>query len=103
VPYGIAVQIIVRIERRIVSGIFAQNTITRPSLRFASRGDSGQGNLLLFQGKRIEHAFVHQLRDKAEAAYARGDLLEKRRALMQARADYCTEEKDRMPKTRMVP
>ena len=30
----------------------------------------------------IEHALAHQLRDKAEAAYARGTLLEKRRNLM---------------------
>jgi integrase len=30
----------------------------------------------------IEHALAHQLKDKAEAAYARGDLLKKRRALM---------------------
>ncbi len=31
----------------------------------------------------IEAALAHQLRDKAEAAYARGDLLEKRRRLME--------------------
>jgi integrase len=30
----------------------------------------------------IEHALAHQLKDKAEAAYARGDLLAKRRRLM---------------------
>lgn len=30
----------------------------------------------------IEHALAHQLKDKAEAAYARGTLFEKRRALM---------------------
>lgn len=30
----------------------------------------------------IEHAMAHQLKDKAEAAYARGTLFEKRRALM---------------------
>lgn len=37
----------------------------------------------------IEHALAHQLKDKAEAAYARGSLFEKRRALMQDWADYC--------------
>jgi integrase len=31
----------------------------------------------------IEHALAHQLKDKAEAAYARGDLFDKRRRLMQ--------------------
>jgi hypothetical protein len=30
----------------------------------------------------IEHALAHQLRDKAEAAYARGDLFTKRQRLM---------------------
>ena len=37
----------------------------------------------------IEHALAHQLRDKAEAAYARGTLFEKRRQLMQEWAQYC--------------
>jgi integrase len=36
----------------------------------------------------IETALAHRLKDKAEAAYARGDLLHKRRALMQAWADF---------------
>jgi integrase len=36
-----------------------------------------------------EHALAHGLPDKVEAAYRRGDLLEKRVALMQAWADYC--------------
>lgn len=31
----------------------------------------------------IEHALAHRLKDKAEAAYARGDLMEKRRRLME--------------------
>lgn len=37
----------------------------------------------------IEHALAHQLKDKAEAAYQRGDLLAKRRRLMQDWAAYC--------------
>lgn len=36
-----------------------------------------------------EHALAHSLPDKVEAAYRRGDLLEKRVLLMQAWADYC--------------
>jgi integrase len=36
----------------------------------------------------IEHALAHQLKDKAEAAYARGTQIEKRRKLMQDWADY---------------
>lgn len=37
----------------------------------------------------IEHALAHQLRDKAEAAYQRGTLFEKRRVLMADWAVYC--------------
>jgi len=36
-----------------------------------------------------EHALAHSLPDKVEAAYRRGDLLDKRILLMQAWADYC--------------
>jgi integrase len=37
----------------------------------------------------IEQALAHQLADQAEAAYQRGDYLEKRKILMQDWADYC--------------
>jgi len=37
----------------------------------------------------IEHALSHQLKDKAEAAYARGTLFDKRRRLMADWAKYC--------------
>jgi integrase len=37
----------------------------------------------------IEMAMAHQLKDKAEAAYARGNLIDKRRRLMGDWADYC--------------
>lgn len=40
----------------------------------------------------IEHALAHQLKDKAEAAYARGSLLEKRRRLMGDWAQYLGQE-----------
>ena len=36
----------------------------------------------------IEHALAHRLKDKAEAAYARGDLFTKRRKLMEDWASY---------------
>jgi integrase len=38
----------------------------------------------------IEHAMAHQLADKAEAAYARGSLFEKRRRLMADWGAYCS-------------
>jgi integrase len=37
----------------------------------------------------IEHALAHQLKDKAEAAYARGTLFAKRRRLMEDWSGYC--------------
>ncbi|HUM99580.1 MAG TPA: hypothetical protein PLI96_03725 [Halothiobacillus sp.] len=36
----------------------------------------------------IEQALAHRLKDKAEATYARDDLLKKRRALMEDWAEY---------------
>jgi integrase len=36
-----------------------------------------------------EHALAHSLPDKVEAAYRRGDLLEKRIAMMEAWSTYC--------------
>ncbi len=41
----------------------------------------------------IEHALAHQLKDKAEAAYARGSLFQKRQALMADWAAYCHPKK----------
>jgi integrase len=37
----------------------------------------------------IEHALAHRLKDKAEAAYARGDLLAKRTRMMRDWSRYC--------------
>ena len=37
----------------------------------------------------IEHALAHQIQDQAEAAYRRGDALERRRVLMRDWSDYC--------------
>lgn len=47
----------------------------------------------------VEHALAHQLKDKAEAAYHRSTLLEKRRKLMQDWDLYCARG-GRDPKTR---
>jgi integrase len=41
----------------------------------------------------IEHAMAHQLKDKAEAAYQRGDLLLRRAKLMKDWATYCARGK----------
>lgn len=47
------------------------------------------GETTAFPREVIEHALAHQIPDKAEAAYARGTLIEKRRRLMEQWADYC--------------
>ena len=43
----------------------------------------------------MEAALAHTIKNKAEAAYARSDLFEKRRALMESWAQYLTRQKDR--------
>ncbi len=40
----------------------------------------------------VEMALAHTIPSGVEAAYRRGDLFEKRRALMQEWADYCERE-----------
>jgi hypothetical protein len=43
-----------------------------------------------FANEVCEMALAHAIKDDTEAAYRRGDLLEKRRALMNAWAGYCS-------------
>jgi integrase len=42
-----------------------------------------------FPRELAEASLAHKIKDKAEAAYARGEAVEKRRVLMEAWADYC--------------
>ena len=46
-----------------------------------------------FSHETREHALAHQISDKAEASYRRGDQFEKRRKLMDAWASYCEPRK----------
>lgn len=48
-----------------------------------------------FSHEVCEMALAHTIPNKAEAAYRRGDLLEKRRELMEAWADYCGSKRTR--------
>ena len=48
------------------------------------------GETTSFPREVIEHALAHQLKDKAEAAYARGTLFQKRTKLMGSWAEYCS-------------
>lgn len=50
----------------------------------------------------IEHALAHQLKDKAEAAYARGDLFVKRTRLMKAWADYLSQPRQQVDNVRKI-
>jgi integrase len=47
------------------------------------------GDRTNFQRETIEAALAHGLKNKVEAAYRRSSAIEKRKALMQAWADYC--------------
>lgn len=51
------------------------------------------GETTNFPREVIEHALAHQLKDKTEAAYARGDLFTKRTKLMEAWARFVTTPK----------
>jgi len=42
-----------------------------------------------FPSDAIEMALAHTIKNRTEAAYRRGDMLERRRAIMAAWADYC--------------
>ncbi|MEH6829154.1 MAG: integrase, partial [Parasphingorhabdus sp.] len=42
-----------------------------------------------FAGDVAEMALAHTIKDKTEAAYRRGSMLDKRRTLMAGWADYC--------------
>lgn len=65
------------------------STITVHGFRSTFRDWAGETTA--FPREVIEHALAHQLRDKAEAAYARGTLFDKRRHLMADWAHFCNQ------------
>ncbi len=67
-----------------------RNDITVHGFRSTFRDWCAESVANSFPREVCEHALAHSLPDKVEAAYRRGDLLEKRVMLMQAWADYCT-------------
>lgn len=62
-------------------------TVTAHGFRSTFRDWAGETTA--YPREVIEHAMAHQLKDKAEAAYARGTLFEKRRRLMADWAKHC--------------
>lgn len=65
----------------------AGNIITAHGFRSTFRDWAGETTA--YPREVIEHALAHQLKDKAEAAYARGTLFDKRRRLMADWAKHC--------------
>jgi len=63
-------------------------TVTAHGFRSTVRDWAGETTA--YPREVIEHALAHQLKDKAEAAYARGTLFDKRRRLMDDWAKHCT-------------
>jgi len=63
------------------------HTVTAHGFRSTFRDWAGETTA--YPREVIEHALAHQLQDKAEAAYARGTLFDKRRRLMDDWAHYC--------------
>jgi integrase len=68
-----------------------RNDITVHGFRSTFRDWCAESVANSFPREVCEHALAHSLPDKVEAAYRRGDLIEKRTLLMQAWADYCGE------------
>lgn len=62
-------------------------TVTAHGFRSSFRDWAGETTA--YPREVIEHALAHQLKDKAEAAYQRGTLFDKRRRLMADWATYC--------------
>lgn len=62
-------------------------TVTAHGFRSTFRDWAGETTA--YPREVIEHALAHQLKDKAEAAYARGTLFDKRRRLMMDWAKHC--------------
>ena len=66
-----------------------RNDITVHGFRSTFRDWCAEAAGNMFAREVCEHALAHSLPDKVEAAYRRGDLLEKRVLLMQAWSNFC--------------
>lgn len=71
---------------------YLQETLNHPEFTvhgFRSSFRDWAGETTTHTREVIEQALAHQLKDQAEAAYQRGDYMEKRKVLMSDWADYC--------------
>ena len=81
-----------------MSGIAERALHTRAARSEEALRRSFVDNLFYITGRSLKNAspvdlytaLAHTVRDKVEAAYARTDLLERRRPLMEAWATFCT-------------
>jgi integrase len=73
---------------QLLRGVLPDQQLTVHGFRSSFRDWAGETTS--YPREVIEHALAHQLKDKAEAAYQRGDLLNKRRKLMDDWAAHCS-------------
>lgn len=73
----------------LVRGMMPDQKMTVHGFRSTFRDWAGE--ITMHKREVIEHALAHMLKDKAEASYQRGDLLNKRRVLMNDWAWHCCE------------
>lgn len=74
--------------------MFLKRDLARPGLTvhgFRSTFRDWAAEQTAFENVVCEGALAHVVSNQAEAAYRRGDMLERRRELMQAWGDYCTD------------
>lgn len=67
-----------------------RSDITMHGFRSSFRDWCAESVANSFPREVCEHALAHSLPDKVEAAYRRGDLIEKRTLLMQGWSDFCS-------------
>ncbi len=71
-----------------ISKLLRENNVSAVPHGFRSSFCDWAGEATNFPREVAEFALAHVTKDKAEAAYARSDLFEKRRSLMSAWADF---------------
>jgi integrase len=76
--------------RKFLQADMGRATITVHGFRSSFRDWAAESTA--YPGEVVEMALAHTIKNKAEAAYRRGDLLAKRAKLMQAWADYLQRE-----------
>lgn len=84
-----------------VLGSMDRNELTQHGFRSTFRDWAGETTA--HPREVIEHALAHSLKDKAEAAYARGTLMAKRARLMADWGKYCAVDRSKVEDAGVVP